>query len=209
MICSYASESAGRSRRGEEMKMTKAVTILAVVFMVGCRSAPEGYTVIRNRLRVSETPISFPTDTNVLRFAVRKGSWESEVRLQDVVVRKGLLTFQGNDGSISFTTNNSILVRRQGQTDTTFPMRFQDVRFHLCEKHVMTFQDAIEPHFKEEWLKQNGTNVYWNFSPKLIAVFSNDYWLVDIPFDKSPDFDGDTGRLTVIPNWYDGPKWMR
>gem|GEM_PF-5888870 len=183
--------------------ITIAVVIAAFVLgsMIGCHSAPEGYTVIRNRFRIFETPLSFPTDANVLRFAVAKRSRQTQVRVENIVVRKGRLTFSGSDGAISFTTNNSIVVSKNGQKDMTFPLFSQSVRFDLFEEHLMYVQGSIDPKSWTKWYEQKGNNVD-NFSPALIAVLSNNYWLVDIPIMRSSDFDGDMGRVIINPNWY-------
>ena len=173
-----------------------------VLSVAGCCSVPKGYTVVRNHIRLFDTPLTFPTDTNVLRFAASKGLWASRICLRDVVVRKGSLTFCGSDGRISITTNNSILAMKHGQKDATFPMQSKWGQFCFdLETHLLHFQNAIDA----RWWDDHSQRGIWDYSPKMIAVFTNGYWLVDIPFERSSDFDGDMGTLTLIPNWYAGP----
>jgi len=73
------------------------------------------------------------------------------------------------------------------------------------EEQSLDFTQAIDG----AWWDNHSQRGIWDYLPKLIAVFSNGYWLVDIPFERSSDFDGDMGTLTIVPNWYNGPKWMR
>ena len=57
----------------------------------------------------------------------------------------------------------------------------------------------IEPGFLKSWLMQYGAGA-WNYSPRLIATFSNNYWIINIPVQQSPDFEGDMGKLSIIPS---------
>jgi len=182
--------------------------------VLGCCSAPAGYTLVRNGLRLSETHLDFPTETNVIRLAVRDGAWESKLWLRGTDVRKGCLTFIGSDGDLSFVPTNSLVVRKNGEKENVFPLRTQSVCFNLLsenfpdEQRAMLFQREVTSDVLEKWIKAEGTNI-WRISPGLIAAQTNGFWLIEIPFVKSADFEGNTGRLTVIPNWYNGPKWMR
>ncbi len=175
------------------------IAVLAgCIVMTGCCTPPDGYTVIRNHPRFMKTHLDYPSDTSVLRFAATRGLWESDVMLEGVVVRKGTLTFMGSNGSITFTAGHSILIKMLGQQEASFPLCSLNIRFHLYETPLMECQSMIEPHFMQEWFMRNGKGT-WNYSPRLTATFSNNFWLIDIPVIQSPDFDGDAGTLNIIP----------
>jgi len=176
-----------------------AAAISGCIIMIGCCTAPDGYTVIRNHPRILDTQLEYPSNTNILRFAATRGLWESDVLLEGVVVRKGTVTFIGRNGSITFTADNSIFVRVPGQQDATFPLCSRNIHFHLYETALMDCQSVIDPGFMKDWHMRNGAG-NWNYSPRLMATFVNNYWIIDIPVQPSPDFDGDMGNLKIIPS---------
>jgi len=162
-----------------------SVFIGSLCVICGCCSAPKDYMLITNRLRVFETGITFPK-TNVFRLAVCKGNRRTSLLLDNVKVQKGTLSFRGVDGSLSFTTNNLMVFRKNGQNDVIVPQ--QEVWFRLWEYPQSISTRGV---YKDD-----------AFSPYLIVSSSNGYWLVDIPFSRSSDFEGCMGRLLIVPNWY-------
>ncbi len=72
-------------------------------------------------------------------------------------------------------------------------------------RRLLYYQWAVDA----EWWDDHRQQGFFDYSPGLIAVFSNDYWLVDLPFAKSSDFEGEVGKLFLTSNWYDGPDWMQ
>lgn len=182
------------------------MTVGAVFLLfAGCVVISSEYISVPNRMRLSETLLNFPDGTNVLRFAAEKGAWQSRVRLRNVVVRKGTLTFHGTDGSVLFTTNGTGVVKMTMLQDVVFPMREPQICFYLDEQS-MRIDGGVDPKAKWKWMEQNKVTDLRALSPKLKSLFTNGYYLIDIPFAKSEDFEGDVGELSIIPNWYDGKK---
>ena len=198
-------QNAKKCRRVIRVASVFGITFGVISILAGCVVIPKEYINIPNRMRLSTTSLSFPEGTNVLRFATEKGAWQSRIRLRNVAVRRGTLTFYGKDGTVSFTTNNTLTVNMKMLDEVVFPMREQQICFYLDEQS-MHIDGGIDPKAKWKWIEQNGATDLRDLSPSLIFHFTNGYWLVDIPFDKSEDFDGNIGEMSIIPNWYDGKR---
>ncbi len=176
-----------------------ALITFATILMTGCSTPPKGYTLVESLPRVMSTQLELPTDTNVFRFAATRGVWDSDVMLEGITVRKGAISFIGNNGSITFTPENTVYIRVFGQQDEAFPLTARNIQFHLYENPVMDCRHMIKPNALKEFRMKNN-NGAWQYSPDLNATYRNKYWLIDIPFLVSEDFDGDLGGLKIIPS---------
>ena len=197
------------------MRQTRATVglsmIIAMVVIVttsqwgGCYSVPDGYTLVRNRLRIAEQTLPFVPGTTRLRLAVADGIWESELTIWSITVRKGHVTFHGCDGSISVMTNGHMTVRRRN-TEGVFPPRDAStwIDLDLNGSRAMLFQWSIDAVVCEQFQGD-----IMGLSPQLICSQSNRLLLIDVPISYSDDFEGSIGGLTLSPNWYNGPRWSR
>jgi hypothetical protein len=175
-----------------------AIITASTLFMTGCLTAPKGYTLVESRPRVMATQLEIPSDTNVLRFAATRGVWDSDVMLEGIIVRKGAISFIGSNGSITFAPDNNVYIRVFGQQDQAFPLTARNIQFHLYENPIMDCRHMIKPNALKEFRMRNN-NSPWQYSPELIANYHNKFWLIDIPYLVSEDFDGELGTLKIIP----------
>lgn len=199
-----------RDRRIRRVALVAAIAILigaGVVRFAGCYSAPKGYTLVKNRLRLMEETVPFVVGTERLRLAVIDGIWESELRIQDIAVYRGHMTFHGADGSISVITNSSIIVR-MNQHENILAVGESSIRLELLGSQLMIFQWSLDSGANLMLQEKYGHDI-WRLSPHLLCKESNGVFLIDVPISYSDDFEGSLGKMTISRNWYDGPQWSK
>lgn len=168
-----------------------------------------GYTVIRNRLRLGPRPLAYPSSNGVIRVAAERGRLPADLVIHDFSVTSGTITFQGEDGALRLLNGNRLEVSKDGYETRVFNLGVQAVVMPLMDgkyvdnKQSMQFQRVILPAQAEALERNVGKSHYWGMSPSLISSYSNSFYWISIPYIVSPDFNGDMGEATIESNWYD------
>jgi hypothetical protein len=171
--------------------------------MTGCtKSHEQDRLEIRSRLRLKPTPIALP-DSETVKLRVTTGGNTSTLWPQRVNIRRGAITFHGTNGYIRLTTNDTTVIKSDAldhEVGVKMTPDTQHVRFHLSQAPFqMSINWSTIPSLSE-YCKSNSCS-YVDFCPKLMSVTNGNSLEVDIPIEKTDDFEGEVTDWVIQSNW--------
>lgn len=183
-------------------------SLLCVVSCAGRTFEKEGYSVVRNRLRLGPRPMPYPMSNGVFRIAAEKGRLSADLVIANFDVTSGEIVFHGSNGVIRLLENKKLEVRKDGYETWVFAIRYPVISMDLVggkrTEPRMNFQYALAPTAEERAFREKMRDIgIWESSPSLIASESNGFYLITIPYSVSSDFQGNIGKATLESNWYD------
>jgi len=190
------------------------ICLICTIFsLFGCSTykkelRKKGYVVIPSRFRISQTEIKDLSNKDTLFFARKSNTRDLNIRIENISVKKGALSFVAKDGVVTITKENIMIVNKEGVEEVIFPMNRNDLSFMFLSKYsrfcIDIFSSGINSEQKSKWIdsfldkKQMIPDIYLN----LKTTLTNNYWLIEIPIKKTSDFEGNIGKIIILSNWY-------
>jgi len=191
----------------------RVLCVVLCAFLFGCSTykkefVKEGYVVIPSRFRLSQTEIKNVSNKDTLFFARKSNTRDLKIRIENISVQKGAISFVAKDGVVTITKDRVMILNKKGMKEVVFSMNRSELSFMFLSKYsrfcIDIFSSGIESKQKSEWIdsfldkKQSIPDIYLNLKTTLM----NGYWLIEIPIKKTADFEGDLGKIVVLSNWY-------
>lgn len=184
------------------MKNT-ALSCVVCILMLGCSgSGDTNRVVVRNRLRLMPTSVDLP-ESDAIRLRVHPGRHRTTLWPRRVNIKRGAITFHGAGGYIRLTTNNTAVIKSESldrEVVVAMTPGTQQVQFHLSQPPFrMSINWSTTPSLTE-YCEINNCS-YMDLCPSLPSTPMGSSIQVDIPMERSADFEGEVSDWVIQSNW--------
>jgi hypothetical protein len=185
--------------------MKNIIILIAVCFLMnGCvkSDVQQDRIEVDNRLRLNESSVDIP-ESNAIRLRVIAGSNRTILLPRRINIRKGAITFRGADGFIRLTTNDVTVIKSSSldhEVEVKMHPGTQNIQFNLSQEPFrMSINWSTHPSLTD-YCKSNNCS-YVDFCPELITMKQITSIDIDIPIDRTDDFEGEVGDWVIQSNW--------